>query len=432
MFSRWDAPLAVLVFAISLWVNLGAVATTEFHRDEARWIHRARFIGELSDPRGAYWRESELTLGQPPLGSYVTGLGLLLQGRDLTTNGFYNFHFSEAWNQRHGNMPDEEDLAAARRTNSVLGALIAASVYLIASSLLNPVAGLAAAALVIPHPLAIYLSSLGGSDALVTLLVAWSALAAMALAQRPTWPRAILLGLLLGLGGSAKLSPLGLALPLGAAGLVLAYQGWRKSTLAAIHDGTLGWRLLSVAPIATATFVASYPFLWPDPIRRTLYLVQFRSVEMENQGEIWQELNISGPVDAIGRIGHWLGTVDSAIGQLVEAVARTFGIAWKPMGVDLVLAVIGALILLFLAIQRGLGSRWAMAALVLGGEIGLIVVGMRADFERYLYPVLIGTAVCGGLVPGVLWDVVWARLERRIGRRVAPQPAPLAGEPAAP
>ena len=51
----------------------------------------------------------------------MTGLGLLLQGRDLNTNGFYNFHFSEGWNQRHGNMPEEENLAAARRTNSFLG-----------------------------------------------------------------------------------------------------------------------------------------------------------------------------------------------------------------------------------------------------------------------------------------------------------------------
>ena len=432
MFSRWDAPLAVLVFAVSLWVNLGAVATTEFHRDEARWIHRARFIGELSDPRGSYWQESELTLGQPPLGSYVTGLGLLLQGRDLYTNGFYDFHFSEGWNQRHGNMPDEEDLAAARRTNSVLGALIVASVYLIASSLVNPVAGLAGAALLIPHPLAIYLSSLGGSDALVTLLVAWSALAAMALAQRPTWIRAVLLGILLGLGGSAKLSPLGLAIPLAAAGVVLAYQGWRGSSPAASHDGSLGWKLLSLAPIATATFIASYPYLWPDPIRRTLLLMQFRSVEMQNQGVIWQELDIDGPIDALGRIGHWLGDVDSVTGQGIDAVARLFGLSWKPMGFDLVLAVIGAEILLYLAIQRGLGSRWAMAALVLGGEVALIVAGMRADFSRYLYPVLVSTAVCGGLVPGVLWDVVWARLGRRIGRRVSPQPAPLASEPATP
>ena len=47
MFSRWDALCAGLVFVVALWVNLSAVPTTEFHRDEARWVHRARFLGEL-------------------------------------------------------------------------------------------------------------------------------------------------------------------------------------------------------------------------------------------------------------------------------------------------------------------------------------------------------------------------------------------------
>jgi Dolichyl-phosphate-mannose-protein mannosyltransferase len=427
MFTRWDALLAGVVFAVALWVNLSAVPTTEFHRDEARWVYRARFLGELRNPTGEYWRESELMLGQPPLGSYLMGLGLTLQGRDLDTNGFYNFHFGREWNWRHGNMPDEADLAAARRTNSVIGALIAMSVYLIASGLLNPVAGIAAVALLVPHPLSLYLSSLAGSDALVTLLVALAALVAMALAERPTWPRALLLGALFGLGGSAKLSPLALAIPIAAAGVVLIIQGWRGSGRNARHDGALGWRLVVQPALAAATFIASYPYLWSDPLRRTLTLFEFRAIEMYNQGVLWSELNVHGPIDALRRIGNWLGFFDSVTGQAVEAVAGLFGVSWKPMGLDLVLAVIGALILLALAIQRGLGSRWGMATLVLGGQVALIVVGMRADFSRYLLPVLMVNAVCGGLVAGAAWDFVWARFARREARPAA-ESAPLTGE----
>jgi hypothetical protein len=429
MFSRWDALLAGLVFLIALWVNLSAVPMTEFHRDEARWVHRARFLEELRNPTGEFWRESELMIGQPPLGSYLMGLGLTVQGRDLDTNGFYNFHFGPDWNWRHGNMPDEADLAAARRTNSVVGALIAVSVYLIGRGLSNAVAGVAAAALLIPHPLSIYLSSLAGSDALVTLLVALAALVAMALANRPTWPRAILLGVLLGLGGSAKLSPLALAIVLAAAGIVLVTHGWRGSGRGARHDGRLGWRLLVQPPLAVASFVASFPYLWPDPVGRTRALFEFRAIEMYNQGVIWSELNVDGPIDALGRIGNWLGDIDSVTGQLFELIARPFGISWKPMEFDLVLAIIGALILLVLAIQRGLGSRWAMAAVVLGGQVALIVVGMRADFSRYLLPVLIATAVCGGLVAGAIWDVAWDRIaRRRVSQRAAIDSSPLAGE----
>ena len=205
-------------------------------------------------------------LGQPPLGSYLMGLGLTLQGRDLDTNGFYDFHFGQDWNWRHGNMPDEADLAAARRTNSVVGALIAVSVYLIARGLSNAVAGIAAAALLVPHPLSIYLSSLAGSDALVTLLVALAALVAMALANRPTWPRAILLGVLLGLGGSAKLSPLALAILLAAAGMVLVIHGWRGSGAGARHDGRLGWRLLVQPPLAAPRSLPRSPISGQIPL----------------------------------------------------------------------------------------------------------------------------------------------------------------------
>src|SRR5919112_3490572 len=433
MFSRWDALLAGVVFLVALWVNLSAVPMTEFHRDEARWVHRARFLEEFRNPTGEFWQESELMIGQPPLGSYLMGLGLTLQGRDLDTNGFYNFNFGPDWNRRHGNMPDEEDLAAARRTNSVVGALIAVSVYLIARGLSNAVAGIAAAALLVPHPLSIYLSSLAGSDALVTLLVALAALVAMMLANRPTWPRAIVLGVLLGLGGSAKLSPLALAIVPAAAGMVLVIHGWHGSGAGARHDGRLGWRLLVQPPLAAATFVATFPYLWPDPVGRTRALLEFRAIEMYNQGVLWSELNVDGPVDALGRIGNWLGDIDSVTGQLVEVIASSFGVSWKPMELDLVLAIIGALILLALTIQRGLGSRWAMAALVLGGQVALIVVGMRADYSRYLLPVLTATAVCGGLVAGTVWDVAWDRFAgRRESGRPAVDSSPFAGEAGCP
>ena len=152
---------------------------------------------------------------------------------------------------------------------------------------------------------------------------------------------------------------------------------------------------------------------------------------MYNQGIIWSELNVHGPVDALSRIWHWIGRMDSVTGEGAEAVARLFGVSWEPLGFDLALAVIGALILLVLAIQRGLGSRCAMAALVLGGQAALIVVGMRADFSRYLLPVLMVSAVCGRLVAGAVWDMARARVTRREARP-APQSSSLARRPTSP
>ena len=160
--GAWDWIIASALFALALWQYVVYVPTTDFHRDEARWIHRARFIEQALDPLGAYWMDQDLTQGQPPLGSYVTGLGLLLQGRDVETNELWSFHFSEAWNIRHGRMPSPEDHTAARQSNAVIGALIVVSVYFIGQQLSNRVAGVIGALLFVPHPLAIYLSSLAG------------------------------------------------------------------------------------------------------------------------------------------------------------------------------------------------------------------------------------------------------------------------------
>lgn len=416
-----DALLALAVFLVALAVNVAAVPTTEFHRDEARWIHRARFVAQLRDPLGPYWADSELMWGQPPLGSYLMGVGLLAQGRDTDTNELYNFHFSEQWNRRHGAMPEEPDLLAARRTNAVVGALVAAGAFLIARGLAGRVAGLVAALVLIPHPLAIYLGSLAGSDALLTLTIAAATLLAMRLAARPAWPAAIGLGVACGLGASTKLSPLLVAIPLaGLGGVLLLWARTRWASGAGrAHAAALGWRLLTVPAVSFAAFVLSYPFLWPDPIGRSLTLYRFRVKEMANQGAIWNELYVAGPVDAVGRIGNWLGDIDSVTGNAARALAGVAGFDWHPTGLDLPLALVGALLLAALVLRRGLASPAALAAIVLGGQVALVVFGMRADFARYLYPVLLAQAVCIGLAAGAAVAALRAVLAAR-GRSSTP------------
>jgi len=427
-YDRRDGLIALIVFAVALAVNLGAVPTTEFHRDEARWIHRARFVAELSDPTGPYWRSRELMWGQPPLGSYLTGWGLLAQGRDTVTNDLYNFRYGETWNRRHGTMPDERDLLAARRTNSVVGALIAVCVYFIARGLGGRVAGVAAAVMLVPHPLSVYLSSLAGSDAPLVLTLSAATITAMSLADRPTWPKAALLGVLLGLGASVKLSPLPMTVPFVGLGLVLLWQARRAGgpdpAPARVRMAAIGWRLLPLPAIAFATFVLSFPYLWPDPIGRTIVLFRFRAKEMFNQGQIWPELNVHGPTDALSRIGNWFGEQDSTTGRLASLLAWVVGIDWHPHGIDLLLALVGALVIAAAVIRHGLASRQAMAALVLGSQVGLIVVGMRADFARYLLPVLTAQAVCIGLAVGGGWDLLRAALARRRGVASLAEPEP--------
>ncbi len=116
--------VAVVLFALSAWQFLVTVDDAPRHRDEARWIHRAIYLRELADPLSPYWDEATWLrrgagLGernrlraQPPLASYLVGVGLLAQGRDLTTNGSWIMERDEAWNIERGNAPDAADLAA--------------------------------------------------------------------------------------------------------------------------------------------------------------------------------------------------------------------------------------------------------------------------------------------------------------------------------
>lgn len=388
----WLLAMATVVFALALVSYLRAVPTTEFHRDEARWIHRAAFLRELRDPLSAYWSDRELMWGQPPLGSYLMGLGLVLQGQDTETNAFYDFHHNEAWNKARGAMPSEDDLRAARRTNAVVGALIAASAAVIAGVLTHPLGGLLAGIFLAAHPLAIYLGSLAGSDPLVTLCVALAALAAMALAAAPTWPRSILLGVLCGLGGSAKLSPLLLGIGLSIYGLAMML--WSRRGVGTESERQLGVRLLPVPVIAVAAFVVSAPYLWPDPIGRTLTLFRFRAKEMANQGIIWEDLKVTNPLEAVQRIAFWLGSENTVLGRIVPALG----------GVDLILAMVGSVLFVVLAVRRGSGSPAALALVVLGGQVLLVIAGYRADFARYLLPVVLWEAVAIGIGVGLAAD----------------------------
>ena len=196
------------------------------------------------------------------MGSYITGLGLAIQGYDLHENGPWNFSFGNDgdinWNVTYGNMPSADYILAARHTSMVIGALTCLCVYLIVTLLSNWIGGLIAGLFMGVHPLSVYLFTLGVSDAAFTFVVALSVLAAIWLARRPTWGRAILLGIVLGIGTSLKLSPIFVAIGLAAIGVgILAGSrltrfgrfGGSGTGLARMigRSGRLGWMLIAIA-----------------------------------------------------------------------------------------------------------------------------------------------------------------------------------------
>jgi hypothetical protein len=419
---RWrDLLIGGALFALAFWHVMGAAATRPFHRDEARWVHRASYLAALADPLGPLWIEEGRYPGsslderfplraQPPLGGYVMGLGLLLQGRDLETNGFWNMDRDDAWNEAHGNMPEAADLTAARRTAAAVATLTVVVVYLLGTRLTNRVGGVAGALVLLVHPLHVSTASIAGSDSLLVLLLALAALAAVRLAERPSWGRALLLGVLLGLGGAAKLSPLLLALPLAALGAWLLLDAWRhrSSSGGNWRRDRLVWQLLAIAPIAFATFVAVYPYLWRAPLEHTRDLFAFRALSMELQSGIWANVSVDSRAEALQRVGTKLGADFSASGWAAARIGERLGLEWRGQarGLDLVLALAGGVVLVGLAVRNGARGGHALASVVLGGAVAITVLGMRADFPRYHLPIVLAAAVGIGVLAGCGWTLV--------------------------
>ncbi len=431
---RLDVIVPLLLFIFALTQNLHDIGTTPYHPDESRWLNRGHYVADFLDPFGPTWDDQYLTRGQPPLGSYVMGIGLILQGKTTHPNRIWDFSYGADWNTLVGASPSNAILRAGRRTNTVIGALVVVCVYFIGKGLSNRVGGVVGALFLAVHPLQIWIASQALSDQTLILLLALAMLAAMWLGRGPTRWRALLLGAILGLGGAAKLTPLLLSLPLAVMGAFFLIRArTRFAGDEATKDRRLGWSLFWQPVIAYAVFIAVYPYLWPEPIRRTIELFRWRKEEMDRQVANWPNIAVSGPLAALDRIGHRLTDVYSSTGRVGNFLASMIGINWHPHGIDLLPVLIGALIMIVLVFQHGLRSPQTLAIVILVCETGAIVVGMRVDFYRYHLPIVFAMAVSVALCFGALWtrarSVAWWRVFNAIPGLAVSMPGSRAQRP---
>lgn len=402
---RIDVIVPLLLFVFAAIQSLGAIDDTSFHPDESRWLNRAHFVRDLAEPFGATWQDYYTTRGQPPMGSYLMGIGLLLQGRDLDTNKIWDFAYDTRWNRFIGAMPSKEDLEAGRRTNAIVGAFVVVAVYFIVSRLSNRVGGLIAGLFLSLHPLHIHLGSQALSDQLLALLLALAFLCAFRFGRDPTWGKAILLGVLLGLGGATKLSPLLLSIPLAGLGVLrLVYEYWRHRASFSVTHAVQTAIMLIVQPlIAFAAFVVVSPYLWPDPIRRTYYLFEFRRVEMVGQSNNWPSVAVANPAAALSRIGKRLNEDFSTTEHAQRWFGELIGLDQSVIGFDLLLGAIGGLLLILIVFKRGIWSPHAVTAGLMLSELAAVVLGMSSDFYRYYLPVVLIVAILVGVFAGEAW-----------------------------
>ncbi len=438
---RWlVAGAALLIFVIGFAVNLNHVRSTTFHPDESRWINRAHYLTDLDTPVGAEWADRYLLRGQPPFGSYMTALGLLLQGHDTETNQPFDFHFGNErqinWEAGHNAIPSQADLLAARRTNAFIGALTAALVVVILAKITNLAGALIGGAFIVINNLHQYLSSTALSDATLGLILVLTTLLVMQLVQRPGWGKTVALGVLLGCGMAAKLSPIALAVGLAALGAAFIIRPWLRKIPGVgrlvdylAHGGEqrtdrLGWMLMSLPAIAAATFVLLYPYVWSAPYSRTRILFDFRAQEMASQSRIWPDRAVIGRLDALRTLWHAFQDGYPTTGRFFEWLAGFGVFPHNVPSIDIVLAGIGLVLAIIAVLRTGVATPLAFAFILLGGQATAIAAGLRVDFNRYYLPIVLFLALCIGYLAGELAQLLQRWLtERNLARHSAKRPA---------
>jgi 4-amino-4-deoxy-L-arabinose transferase-like glycosyltransferase len=384
--------VAALAFALAdaagRWPN--------FNPDESRWLSRAHYVAALADPFGRTWADQYMTRGQPPLGSYAMGIGLLAHGRDLETNAPWNFSLTWEQNIALGHKPVPEDLAAGRQTSAALVALTAVAVIGLARIFLTMPWAIAAGALFAIHPFTVYIGSIAMSDALFGLLIALAAWAAAWFGQRPTWGRATLLGALLGLGGATKLSPMAVVASLSAGGVLIFVVTTMRRRKVAAQEAAYAARGVVIGVVALLVFVASYPYLWSNPIAHTRHLFTFRAEEMAAQSSNWPEMAVPNRVEALRR-------VNLNFTERYNLSASVISLLGGPRAAPLVrqleflISVLGIGLMAGMAIRDGPYSPRALALAVLGGQVLVTILGMRAEFDRYHVPMAVFGAIAAAV-----------------------------------
>jgi hypothetical protein len=275
---------------------------------------------------------------------------------------------------------------------------------------------IAAGALFAIHPFTIYIGSLAMADALFGLLIALAAWAAAALACRPSWGRAVLVGVLLGLGGATKLSPLVVAAGLGAAGVLTFAVAMMRRHCFDRQEAAYAARGIVIGVAALLTFIASYPYLWPDPIDHTRHLFAFRVEEMTAQSSDWPVMAVPDRAEALRRVKVNFTERYNLSASVISLVGGTAGPLIRQ--VELVISVLGIILMTRFAIRDGPYSPRTLLLAVLGGQVLVTILGMRSEFDRYHVPMALLGAVAA--VVTLEWLVRSALLLVGMGGRLAP------------
>lgn len=427
------------VFWIALLAGyvLAGVALVPFHADEATIIYTSRDYDYLFLQRDfdkikysespANPAEQELRLLNGTVTRYLIGLAWHSQGLTVDDlNEQWDWGADWNYNQTTGHAPTLELLLIARWSSA---AVLAASVVVIfalgqavggnwtayLASLyyaLNPAVLLNGRRAMMESPFLFF-------SLLTVLATVW-------LLRKPTWPRALLLGLSAGMALASKHTALfTVGVMFGGILLYLVYQSVRSKDETSPVDHILLPMLIITVAVTIGVFLLLNPAWWDDPIGRAQKVLELREDLLAGQSAAF-----GGYPDITEKLTGFLRQALVALPQYYEVdgwqnwigdqITRYEASAWR--GVSVGGSVAGAVALCVMMAagfwslirERGIAdsTRWVMGIWTIAMMLTTLLL-TPLEWQRYYLPVY--PAI--GIVAALGAD----RMLQRLTRRVIPQ-----------
>ena len=287
---QWLTWLVTILLAAGIVYNyLNDLGQVAFHIDESHWIATSnQFEAFLRfNPDLPIWDESHTTLTNPPVPRYAIAIGRLIGGygeKDL--NRMWDYDRNTNFNIKVGAMPSQGLLSWSRLPMALMGIFTIGLVYLLLRRIGGDWFSLPWLVLALTNP---YLNLQLRRAMAESSLMFFSVLALVACAQgirlyteHRNQGRFVLLasGVFVGLAASAKINAFAV---LGGILVAITLLLWRQKGKFQNHIGGAGLAWAIVITSAIFTFWASYPYLWANPVGRTIKMINNRVSEMSYQ-----------------------------------------------------------------------------------------------------------------------------------------------------
>jgi hypothetical protein len=411
--TRWWRLAAELLLVAAVAVVAGlmfARAPAKQAGDEANWLGTARYFLVLfaqHDISAEAWPDNYWTRTQPMVPRYIMGGWLWARGYEYASLD-PNYDHTKKWftNVSDGKAPGEAVLAEARIPMRALTAISAVLLYALVRVLAGPVGGLAAALLYCGSSyVPLHMVRAMGEPPFITFLLATLLVCVVAVkrgsGRSPGIWWGVLAGLLLGLAFASKLTAIIAVVAMLMWG-AWALLGERLARPRSDDRGRRGVWTAGVVGVALLIFVATNPFLYRDPLGRSLLLFQNRQAEMAAQAAIDPSRAVTGLRDRIRLV--WTNS-------LIEDTWAHTRFHWP---LEAVLAIVGFVWLAARALRPQPGPE-ALLLLCVLGFFGGVTLALGYVLDHYFMPTATMGLMLGGLAVGWTAQAAWhagARLLR--------------------